>query len=483
MPAAPAESGVYIDWEDDGFDTGDYDDVTADTIGWVIRRGASSDLHGDSPTGSMTLTLRDLDGKYNPEDVSSPIHDFLRDGPKVYVAIDSDGTFGNSAPKGRFAGYITDITPIPGDGTQTPPTVEIVCEDPFGWWARLPVKLRGIAGEAQDAFRLRVIQEIDIEAQADVPVEPTTMFISSADGYAINILEALNIANGSRHYIRPADPGDPDWFSYVVVRRTDRLTGVANTDLTDPTDHVTSTDGWRQSADMIVNQQRVTANPIDFTNPRHVVWQAPVVPFSYEDTLEIFAEFDDFVEHAEIDYESDGPQPGLDDFGSTAKITLESGPATVTKLLVRGRLAVRLLPQSATTDDPTSQTAPRGVRSGSEISGDYVGPLPAAQGMADHMVWRFANPMKRPSVTVHNWFPDMYERDLLDLVAATSTQLAVTARIFEIVGLTETSDCAHPDAIHHVIDYVLQESRVQEPTDWFTWDTTEWDDATQPLAY
>jgi hypothetical protein len=104
--------------------------------------------------------------------------------------------------------------------------------------------------------------------------------------------------------------------------------------------------------------------------------------------------------------------------------------------------------------------------------------------MARHIVWRFGDNQYRPTLTVENWLPTQFSLDLFDRIAITSTQLGVTARIFEIVGLTHHCIlAAATGAVHHVVTYTLQESRVQTATSWMTWDSTVWDDASEPWAY
>jgi hypothetical protein len=124
-------------------------------------------------------------------------------------------------------------------------------------------------------------------------------------------------------------------------------------------------------------------------------------------------------------------------------------------------------------DDEDSQDAPRGIRAGSEISGDFVGAMADATGVAEHVVWRYADPKYRPDLTIENWFPNQFAIDLYDTIAVTSTHIGVAARIFEIVGLThEGLRAADSGVVHHIVRYELMESRIQTATNWFVCDTS-----------
>ena len=76
----------------------------------------------------------------------------------------------------------------------------------------------------------------------------------------------------------------------------------------------------------------------------------------------------------------------------------------------------------------------------------------------------------------------MFEIDLFDTLSVTIAQLGMTARLFEVVGMTLDGHMAGADAKLHVLRLVLQESRTQTDPGWFVLDTSELDD-THVLAY
>jgi hypothetical protein len=169
----------------------------------------------------------------------------------------------------------------------------------------------------------------------------------------------------------------------------------------------------------------------------------------------------------------------LEPFGATAKITVTTaGTTTITALEVQGALARRGVAESVVIDDPVSQEAPRGVRSGNDISGDFVGTLASARGIASHVVWRYGSPQYRPTVTIEDWFPGQFDLDLFAVVGITIDQLGITDHRYEVIGVTHK--CV-VEGVHEAT-YVLQECRVQSDPGWFVLDESLLD-GTDILAY
>jgi hypothetical protein len=476
--------GVWVDWDGAGYQSERVRD-------WTITRGASPELTGGSSPGSASVTLVNTpDDRYNPENAGGPLDGLLNDGPPVWIGVNNDGTVTYDAGKtvyGLHAGRITDISVLPEAGAAVAPFVEMVTADPFEWASRQKVSVADSTTRSQADLRAAVLGGLDWSATALLPAEPTTLPLSSADGLAMNVLDALNGSNGTRHFAKPEDSAG-DWFRYVAVRRTDLLDGTSDASLDAAADHVTGTSGWRRSSDGVINQQRATVDPVDFP-ARVLVWEPELVPITVTGTLIIWANFSDYVDAPELDYASTGSAltPTLEAFGHSAKLTLDSaGTTTISRLQIFGWQVERGPSASVVIDDLTSQAQPRGVRAGPDLSGDYLGTLTSAKGFAEHIVWRFGSNLYRPTLTVKNWFPEMFTLDLFDRIAVTVAELSVTARIFEIVGLTLTCDLAalsgSTPVVHHTATYVLQESRVQTPTDWFTWDVSDWNGA-DVLAY
>jgi hypothetical protein len=457
----PTTPGLFAEFD------GEWEELPV--IDWRITRGVSGDLAGNSSPGSATFTIQNPDDRYNPENAGSPLYGLLTDGVRMWCGVNDDGTLVDGGTvKGLFAGLITDIEPLPVSGPADSPTVVITCADPLEWMGRQPVRLPDSRTRSQASLRAEVLAEVWPYA-TDLPAEPTTLPLSAADGLAGNVLDELNRASGTRHYIKPADTRTA-WATYTAVRRTSLLDAVSLASFDAGTDHVT-TAGWRRSADGVINQQKASIEPIAFTALRDV-WEAETLPTVLTGTpYEVWAEFADFVDAPLVDESHTGSSltTAIEPFGKTAKVTLtSSGTSVLTHLSVQGYAVIRGPAAGYVKDDTASQAANgRGVRAGPDISGDLAGTLTAATGLANHVVYRFAEPLGRPTLTLVNWLPDQFERDLLQLIDVTVAELKVTARVFEIVGLTHTGELAAPTAVSHTVEYVLQESREQTDPGWF----------------
>jgi PKD repeat protein len=462
---------------------------------WTITRGASAELTGGSSPGSATIVLKNASDEYNPENASGPYYGFLHDGPRVWIGVNEDGTVTPDALKtvyGLFAGRITDLSPMPVGAATVAPTVELVCEDPLGWYGRAKVTVADDTTRSQYQLRQAVLDVIDDFGLRSLESEPATLPLSSADGLGLNVLDAINAANGTRHFAKPAD-NFTDWFAYTTVRRTSRLDGTAEATADAAAEHITGTSGWRVSADGVINQQKASVDPITFP-VRRLVWQQDTLPLTVVSGTPqvIWADFGDYVADPIVDTAHTGSSltAVLTPFGHTAKLTLtSSGTSVVTLLNIEGNLVERGSTESVVIDDLTSQSLARGIRAGPDLSGDYLGTITSAKGFAQHIVWRFGNALYRPTMTVLNWMPEMFDLDLCDRISLSIAELSITDRIFDIVGLTLHSDLAAladdgvTPVVLHDATYVLQESRVQTPTTWFTWDVSDWDDSASPWAY
>ena len=466
-------AGARADWDADGFGAAlSLDDIGPYVQSWRITRGASPELTGGAQPGQMTLTLKNTGNRFNPENTSGTLYGKLRDGVPIWLGVNSEGQFSGTAVRGLFGGRIEDITPVPVPGATVPPTVEITATDALAYLQRTPVRIEDSRTRSHKALRQAILDAAGITSYT-IPPEIETMPLSSADGNAAQLLDELNRATGTRHFIEPGDSATA-WFSYVARDRHWHLAGTAQGTLAG-TAHVDPPSGWRRSADTVINQQRVTFEPVTFTPATVTVWEQDPVPFSFTSAASqtFWVDFDDFVDSPTVDisYTGSTVTSTLTPFGETAKLVLTSGgTSTVSALSIEGALARRAPAESVVANNTTSQADPRGIRSGSDISGDYVGVLASARGLAEHVVWRFGSPQVRPTLTVQNWFPYQFDLDLFDLISFSSTELGVTSRLFEIVGLVHEGNHAGTAAIHHTATYTLQECRVQSATNWFQTD-------------
>jgi hypothetical protein len=341
---------------------------------------------------------------------------------------------------------------------------------------------------SQGAIRLALLTAAN-EPRTDLASEITPLYIDLTSGILLDLLTAINAANGTRHFIDPMDNRD-DWYNYTTRNRQWRLGAAADASLSAASEHVTAIDGWRITADTVINQQIATVDEPDFPLAYIKVWDwanLPPLPLTIYagKPLVTTATYSDYVLSCPdliIVSSGDPLTTTLAHHGYSSTITLASAGTTVVKAFsVAGRQAVREPSVTHSADDLTSEALPRGIRAGPEISGDFVGAFASAIGISEHMVWRYGTPTKRPSLTVENWLPTQFQIDLFDVISFTSVQLKVSALKFEIVGLTERVDRAPDNLAYHVVTtYQLQEQKVHAM--FFTLDVSELDGADE-LAY
>ena len=331
------------------------------------------------------------------------------------------------------------------------------------------------------------------ETHVDLDSEITPLFISLTSGLLMDLLTQINAANGTRHYVRPAD-SYADWYAYTTKNRqynigTDPVAALDASELTDY--HVVAVSGWRVTADVVTNQQIATVDEPEFPTLGIVkVWEYNALPGL---PLTVLAATPFTITVTYADYVASCPTLVIVSSGDTlyqqfahhgysSDITLTSaGTTSVTVFAVYGDQAVRDPAQTHTANDLASQPLPRGIRAGPEINGDLVGAFASAIGISEHMVWRYGEPLKRPSVTIENWFGGL-AFDLYDVVSFTSAQLKVSTLAFEIVGLSETfSRAADNGAVFWSTTYQWQQ-RVDHVA-FFTLDVDDLDNTTQLLAY
>lgn len=493
-PPPPPDPGVVIDPDPPGAGDVFVDpiDLSDYVMSWRIQRGASAEITGGATIGTATVVLRNVDpsdptnpsnpdnDRFNPENAAGPLYGSLVDGSPLWIGVNSDGALSGDDPRGLFGGYTKDWTPILVPGAPYAPTVELTGEDALSWYGRKRVQVEDEIGRSQHDLRNQML-EAGGELRYDLANEITTMPLSSYDGDLLGGLEAINKANGTRHFCKPQNDRS-QWYRYTTRNRQWRLDGTVDGALNAGSDHVTGITAMTLSADTVVNQQKATFTPVTFTPSSRVVWEAEGLPWfvDHAHAKVLWVEFDDYVKDPVlvINYTGDAPTQVITGFGDTAKVTISVGfgqHTNVTSAKVTGQLARRGPDESYTADDTDSQEGTRGVRAGSDIGPEFVGVLASATGIAKHVVWRYGNPQLRPQIVVQNWIPDdpdadvgQFDIDLYDVITLTTSQGHITTRLFEVIGLTHEAVWAASATGHlHITTYVLQESREQSDPGWF----------------
>jgi hypothetical protein len=484
-PEAPAP-GVWMDWDNDGFDdtasdsanegllariypeagaAGVSDNVTDRVLRMDWNRGGSYDSVSPAGPGGATIILNNFDGRFDPDNATGPLFGKLKPGIPVWAGADRTTASLTTATevRGIFGGYVREWVPnVDSDGTRI---VEVLCEDAFGRYRRTPVTVAASLTRSQGELRGEVLtaagESTDRRALED---EPGMLPISAVDGDdALSVLEDLNKATASRHFVAPGDSKET-WYDYVVVNKYHGLAdAVAETWNGDDIQNVS---GWRVTNANVIQQQRASVTPISLTPNNAEVWRASDVPITVRGSISIIAEFDDYVfdPSLDINVSTGSITSTIEGFGKTALIRAWSvSGGIIGSIRVLGQQVVRGDSQQVVAGDTTP-----GALTGTPINSEYIGQVAAAQGVCDYVVWKFSTPLKRPKLVRKakdaTTTASILDRDLFDVVGVVIDSLSVTTRRLEIVGL---SGSWRPGGDISVV-YECQETPNQSVVEWFT---------------
>lgn len=491
-PPADPEPGVWMDFDGDGFDaevTSDpdaplarmmpqanvsnvSDNVTAYTLNVQYNRGGSYDHVGAAGPGGATIVLRNSTGLFDPDNPASPVAGHRAIGMPVWVGVikETGALSGTGTVRGVFGGYVREWVPTVDSSGQR--VVEVICEDALGVYSRVPVSVAPrTATSHADLRTLILLGAGESSSRISLDTESGMMNFTAVDSQnALAVLEELNTATATRHFIEPADNKE-DWYAYRTVNKLHKLSSAADQSLDG--DDVHGVSGWRVTNDNLIEVQRADVTEISLTAANVPVWTYDAVPLVVT-TLEpkvIWATFDDYVFDAALDTNlaSGSIVTDITNFGKTSKIEIwASGTTAVLSTL---RVLGRLVQRADTIQVVAGDDSP-GKRAGQTISSDYVGSEGQGQGLVDFLFWKFGQPLKRPSLAVEGksatTLATIFDRDLFDVMSLTVDKLSVTtARRIEIIGLSGTIDPAR----HHAISYEAQETPNQAAIDWFDLDT------------
>lgn len=294
--------------------------------------------------GTATLTLFDTTGRYSPRNASGSLYGSVAPGKRVYIR----SVYGNVLYPG-FYGTIVTIEPRAWDGV-----TDIVAEDMMAEFARGRFASSFIENVSYYTVRGRVIAAV---LNRDPWLEDSTTgggkrarylhgpegnnFYTGTDGVvgALDVLEDLNEATGSVHYIEPSVHAMIGW----------RYTSRARTQITDTSSDFTFDDdfedlsGVRYTHEALENYQQVPWQgfemgpvPEDDTNGNGsgTVAQAIVLEAGYGDTQ---PDLDPYLHYTREEYgdNSDVPEP-------TYKVTVRRRrPRRDEKRRSRGRRFVK----------------------------------------------------------------------------------------------------------------------------------------------
>ncbi len=418
------------------------DDVTGLSEYLTYSRGASFDGSTDVP-GSCTIRLLNVDGRFSPDNTSSPLSGLLVLGRQVHVRA----TYGG-ATYGLFFGYIRRIVPLPAERK-----VEIVCEDPMYRFGRQEVSVALSVSDSIRTFRDNVLTALGVfgtNRNLAYGVETDIVYTEADQADGLALLSELNKATGTVHYIKP-DPSTNIGWKYTTVDRaavqgqgidetySDDLNGMSNYDLTD---------------EALVNSQRVFPTARTVATTPEVVWEGDT-PFNIDADATVWAgrgatrqdapfrrvqediAFQDPTFSQTLTYSGTGITGVVfTPFSRSAMIVISTlTGAQVDTLFITGLPAPRLSEQSVLVED-LSVVSDRYV--GDDISSDFIASPASAEGLARWWTYRYKGGASRPDVTYQNRFPSMLQRDITDRVSINFALLGVSSKQFLIRSLTTT---------------------------------------------
>lgn len=423
------------------------DDITSRCTFMTYTRGASFNGVNEAP-GQCTLRLSNGDGRFSPDNASSPLTGLLKSGRRIWAR----GTYAGVA-YGLFYGTIRRIVPRPRERM-----IELVCEDGLYYLSRQAVSVALSLERSIVDFRAAILGPLDIAYGLSHGIEDEIVYTEADQRNALDLLAELNVATGTVHVMRPSASSLIKGFYLTWDRATiqgqavdetfnDDLEDLANYDYTD---------------EDLVNSQRVFATARRVADLPEVVWEGDV-PFTIDtnttvwagsggqrgfgrETVRFFGSQTQEVQFTDPTFEQTLTVTGgagltsttFTPFSRSAMIELTvSAPTEITELFITGRPARRLSDQSVLVED-LSQVPER--YAGSDISSDFIASVPMAEGLAAYWVYRYKAGVTRPDVTVLNRFPSQLQRDVADRIALTFALLGLTTKQFLIRSLTTTID-------------------------------------------
>ena len=423
-------------------------DITAAAVGAprggkaiVWQGGANFDGSSEAP-GSAVILVDNTDLAFNTDNASSPyfavnkLNKILR-----ITSVYSATTYYH------FHGYVTRIVP------RDDKLVEIHASDPLWWYKRLEASVPASFSRTISEFRGLILDDIGVAAgeRSLNPVngpEAMVPFTGADHVSALNVLDELNKATGSFHYIKPT----ATTYQYTVRDRTYLQSNAVSeaystTDMANPFPVVDISD---ENLDNIINEQRVTAKPrlLDDVPTLEIWGRGHGLHLNAGQVRTVWADWNEpafFVTSAvaRIDTTGTAPLIVVTPFSRSAKIVLTGGtqPARIYGLLLNGTFATVQSLTSMTVEDAASITA-YGRHKGSEITSDYISSGANAVGLASGQVRRWGVPRPEPTFQLQDRFPSILLREIGQRVSINLPQFSwATGKDFVIRGLkTEISN-------------------------------------------
>lgn len=406
-------------------------DISADVTALTFDRGTSFD-GAQARAGSATLTVKNQAQKYDPENGSSVLTGILVLGRKVLCRATWAGV-----TYGLFYGTLTRIALDPDARL-----AELVFADPFYEWERFEVSLATSQTTPLSGLRESVMSLFSVGSTSQSLAPEITVPTTWADETrGVSVLEEINVATGTTHFVAP-NPSTSILFRYTTV---DRMTLANQTSVATwtGTDHISRADGFEYIDEALVNAQRVTAHPrsINTTGDQlETVWDAAsLLPYPLaagaDVTWTVYANEPYTGGTATVTFSPVVTNTAvLTPYGRSGKLVVTNTSGTdssVTAAIVSARPAEAVGDQSGIAEDSSSITT-YGRRQPEPISSDFLVDQGDAQGLADWWVLRYKVPKARPSIDLSGKWADVLPIELAQAVTVTLTRASVSSKKYLI---------------------------------------------------
>lgn len=432
-------------------------DVTSFVVSAMWRRGLSS-ITGQSDAGSASLVLRNSDNRFDVGYASGPYGTNVKVGREIWVRSTYAGT-----TVGHFHGRTTSIQLRGADRM-----AEIEAADLFDRLAMTETSVAASVSRDVSTFRGLVLDDAGLPAaQRDLDTsDPETMVgLTEADqDSALGVLEALNEATGTVHFVRPSASASV-LSQYVTIARPELATG-ATVQALDGADVGVPDARW--DIEDVVNVMKVTPVQRGLASSA-TVWTHGRLPFTVTagSSRTLWARFDDPVFSQSLSYTAtNSPTVNLTAYSRSAKLVVTAGgsDATVSALSVDGQAYEAEAQDAAEVRDAASEATytirlrasrnrtwmrqmramePSTVklfgRREAEVTSDYIPSTAHAAGLASWWVYRYAEPPARLSVTVGaDDYATQRNRELRQRVSLTTTRLSQSTTKYLVAALSQT---------------------------------------------
>lgn len=396
-------------------------------------RGANWDGSAESP-GYCVLLVQNTDKAFNPRNSGSSLASVLKIGKAVRVTC----TY-SAVTYYLFHGFLRRVVPLDDKWA------ELHCEDALFNFARRETNLAASATRSISDYRDAILDDIGESGSnrllVDGGAEATVPYTGADEVNALSVLQELNRATGSVHFIRPTSAA----YQYTVIDRTILQSNASaetwsDTDFANP--FAESLGMFDYTDERIINQQRVEATPRLLEDDAVVVWKRSRIQVPASATVNRWARFDDPTFFQALTYTVESGSIStvtLFPFARSARVRIvASGSGVVLRdVTISGRRALATEMDASISDDSTSQTA-YGILRGPTIASDYIFNEAYAQGLGDWYVWRYKDPRGNATPAFVNRFPTQLARDVTDRITYTSSEHNLSAVEFLIRGF-ETS--------------------------------------------